>query len=245
MSIEIQDIQRPSKELIEGLRAIGSATASGELNRLGISNPHLTGITSWTPGKVAVGPAITLQFMPKREDVYGGDEYNNQERQLHRHALYHAQAGDIVVVDARGSLDSGVFGDMMLTYFKGRGGLGVVIDGCIRDYPKAKQLDLGLWLKGTTPNFHTQTTLFPHAVNVPIACGNTLVKPGDLIIADDDGAVVVPIQLAPALLEKASHHNEWEEFSRLRLSQGGDLRKYYPLTDEGRLEYEEWLKTQG
>jgi regulator of RNase E activity RraA len=243
--VEIQDIQRPPKELIEGLQAIGSATASGELNRLGISNPHLVGITSWTPGKVAVGPAITLQFMPKREDVYGGDEYNNAERQLHRHALYHAQAGDIVVVDARGSLDSGVFGDMMLTYFKGRGGLGVVIDGCIRDYPKAKQLDLGLWLKGTTPNFHTQTTIFPHAVNVPIACGNTLVKPGDLIIADDDGAVVVPIQLAPALLERASHHNEWEDFSRLRLSQGGDLRKYYPLTDEGRVEYEAWLKTQG
>lgn len=245
MSIQGQEIQRPSKELIEGLKEIGSATAAGELYRLGIRDPHLRGITNWTPGKVAVGPAITLQFMPKREDQYGADEYADPEKQLHRHALYHVQAGDIVVVDARGHLGSGVFGDMMLTYFKGRGGLGVVIDGCIRDYPKAKELGIGLWLKGTTPNFHTQTDLFPYAVNVPIACADTLVLPGDLIVADDDGVVVVPIAMAQALVEKASHHNEWEEFSRKRLSEGGDLRLYYPLSEAARPEYEEWKKAQG
>jgi regulator of RNase E activity RraA len=149
-----------------------------------------------------------------------------------------------VVVDARGDLSSGVFGEMMLTYFKGAGGAGVVIDGCIRDFPKAKDLGLGLWLKGTTPNFHTQTNLFPFAVNVPIACNNVLVMPGDLIVADDDGAVVVPIKLAPELLNKASEHVEWEEFSQMRLSQGGHLRKYYPLSAEARVEYEEWRKAQ-
>jgi regulator of RNase E activity RraA len=79
---------------------------------------------------------------------------------------------------------------------------------------------------------------------VPIACGDVLVMPGDIIIADDDGAVVVPIALAPELQKKASEHHEWEEFTRLRLAQGGDLRKYYPLNDEARLEYEEWKKTQ-
>jgi regulator of RNase E activity RraA len=159
--------------------------------------------------------------------------------------LYHTQPGDIVVVDARGDLDSGVFGEMMLTYFKGRGGVGVVIDGCIRDYPKVKELELGLWLRGVTPNFHTQTNISPFAVNAPIACGNTLVMPGDIIIADDDGVVVVPIKLAPELLRKASEHAEWEDFSRLRLAQGGDLRKYYPLSEEARAEYEAWRKAQG
>jgi regulator of RNase E activity RraA len=158
--------------------------------------------------------------------------------------LYHTQPGDIVVVDARGDLGSGVFGEMMLTYFKGRGGVGVVIDGCIRDFPKAKDLGLGLWLQGVTPNFHTQTNIFPFAVNVPIACANTLVMPGDIIIADDDGVVVVPITLAPALLETASEHAEWEDFSRMRLAQGGDLRKYYPLSEEARGEYETWRSTQ-
>ena len=243
--LETPDIERPAQELIDGLATIGSATASGELSRLGIRDPHLRGLTAWTPGKAVVGPALTLQFMPKREDLYRVDEYADPERQLHRHVLYHTRPGDIVVVDARGHLGSGVFGEMMLTYFHGRGGLGVVIDGCLRDYPKVKELGLGLWLRGVTPNFHTQTDIVPFAVNVPIACADTLVMPGDIIVADDDGAVVVPAKLAPELLDKASHHAEWEEFSRLRLSEGGDLRKYYPLSEEARAEYEAWRAAQG
>jgi regulator of RNase E activity RraA len=242
--IETPDIVRPPREIIDGLAKIGSATASGELSRLGIRSPHLQGLTSWTPGVAVAGSALTLQFMPKREDVYKVDEYADPERQLHRHVLYHTQPGDVVVVDARGDMASGVFGEMMLTYFKGRGGLAAVIDGCIRDFPKAKHLGLGLWLRGVTPNFHTQTGIFPFAVNVPVACGGVLVLPGDVIIADDDGAVVVPATLAPALLQTASEHAEWEEFSRLRLSQGGDLRKYYPLSEEARGEYEEWRAAQ-
>lgn len=243
--IQTPDIQRPPKELIEGLAHIGSATASGELSRLGIRDPHIRGPRSWTPGKSIVGPALTLQFMPKREDLYKVDEYADPEKQLHRHVLYHTQPGDIVVVDARGDMGSGVFGEMMLTYFKGRGGAGVVIDGCIRDYPHARELGLGLFLRGVTPNFHTQTNIVPFAVNVPVACGDTLVMPGDIIVADDDGVVVVPIALAPQLLAKASEHAEWEDFSRMRLAQGGDLRKYYPLSEEARAEYEAWRKAQG
>ncbi len=240
-----QDIVRPSKEIIDGLAQIGSATASGELSRLGIRDPFMRGPVAWNKGKTVVGPALTLQFMPKREDQYRVDEYADPERQLHRHVLYHTQPGDVVVVDARGDLSSGVFGEMMLTYFKGRGGIGVVIDGCIRDYPHVKQLDLGLWLRGVTPNFHTQTNIFPFAVNVPIACGDVLVIPGDIIVADDDGVVVVPAGMASQLLQKASEHAEWEDFSRLRLSEGGELRKYYPLSEEARAEYEEWRKAQG
>jgi regulator of RNase E activity RraA len=242
--IETPDIQRPPKEIIEGLAHIGSATAAGELSRLGIRDPQIRGPVARVPGKTVVGPALTLQCMPKREDLYRVDEYADPEKQLHRHVLYHTQPGDVVVVDARGDLGSGIFGEMMLTYFKGRGGIGVVIDGCIRDFPKAKDLGLGLWLRGVTPNFHTQTNIFPFAVNVPIACANVLVMPGDIIVADDDGAVVVPISLAPQLLEKASEHAEWEEFSRMRLAEGGDLRKYYPLREDARAEYEEWRKNQ-
>lgn len=242
--IQTPDIKRPAKDLVDGLAKIGSATASGELSRLGIRDPHLRGLSAWTPGKTVVGPALTLQFMPKREDLYRVDEYADPERQLHRHVLYHTQPGDIVVVDARGHMGSGVFGEMMLTYFQGRGGQGVVVDGCIRDYPKIKELDLGLWLRGVTPNFHTQTEIVPFAVNVPIACADTLVEPGDLIVADDDGVVVVPIKLAPELLRKASEHAEWEDFSRQRLAEGGDLRKYYPLSEEARAEYEAWRQAQ-
>ncbi len=244
--VDTSDIQRPPKALIEGLSGIGSATAAGELARLGIRDPHIQGPVARTPGKSVVGPALTLQFMPKREDQYAVDEYADPEKQLHRHALYHTQPGDIIVVDARGDMHSGVFGDMMMTFFQGQGGIGAIVDGCIRDFPKVSEdLEIGLWLKGTTPNFHTQTNIVPFAVNVPIACGDTLVMPGDIIVADDDGATVVPVSLAPELVEKAQTHAEWEVFSRMKLSQGGHLRKYYPLSEEGHAEYEIWKKEQG
>jgi regulator of RNase E activity RraA len=79
---------------------------------------------------------------------------------------------------------------------------------------------------------------------VPVACADTFVAPGDIIIADDDGAVVVPITLAEELARKGTEHSEWEDFSRMRLSQGGDLRRYYPLTDAARPEYEAWREAQ-
>src|SRR5690606_16957021 len=134
-------------------------------------------------------------------------------------------------VDARGDMRSGIFGEMMLAYFKGRGGQGLVIDGCIRDYPNVSQLDLGLWVRGFTPNFHTQTEIMPFAVNVPISCGGVLVMPGDIIIADDDGAIAVPASRAEELAERGSVWHEWEDYSRIKLLEGGDLRRYYPLAE--------------
>jgi regulator of RNase E activity RraA len=233
-------IVRPDKALMDALRDIGAATAAGELTRLGIRSVHMQGPVAWAKGRTVVGPALTLQFMPKREDQYNASEYADPEKQLHRHVLYHTQPGDIVVVDARGDMQSGIFGEMMLTFFKGQGGAGVVIDGCIRDYPHVKELDLPMWLRGVTPNFHTQTGIIPWAVNVPISCGGVLVIPGDIIVADDDGVVVVPAALAPELVKKASEHAEWEVFSRMKLEEGGHLTKYYPLSAEAQKEYEAW-----
>jgi regulator of RNase E activity RraA len=236
------DIKRPSRALVTALAEVGTATASSELYKLGIRDPFIKGPVPFTRGKSIAGPALTLQFMPKREDLYGEDEYSDREKQLHRHVLYHTQPGDIVVVDARGNMASGIFGEMMLTYFAGKGGIGMVIDGCIRDAAKAFTLDLGYWMLGATPNFHTQTTLMPHAVNVPIACGDTFVMPGDIIIADDDGAISVPVDLAEEVLRRGSEHAEWEDFSRLRLADGGDLRRYYPLAPEAEGEFEQWKR---
>ena len=239
--IETHDIARPPRAHVDALREMGAAAATSVLNRLGVRNAHIAGPVAFTPGKAIAGPALTLQFMPKREDLYGEDEYAQPEKQLHRHVLYHTQPGDIVVVDARGDMRSGVFGEMMLTFFKGLGGAGVVIDGCLRDWPHAKTIDLGYWIRGVTPNFHTQTDLMPFAVNGPVACGNVLVMPGDIVVADDDGAVVVPAALAEQVVANARVQHEWEEFSKERLLAGGDLRRYYPLHDDARPEYQAWL----
>src|SRR5262249_8858901 len=242
---DIKDIVRPARALCDALAKIGTATASSELSLMGIRDPQIRGPYPLKSGRSVAGPALTLQCMPKREDLYGAREYANPELQLHRHVLYPAQVGDMVVVDARGDMASGIFGEMMLTFFAGRRGAGVVVDGCIRDSGTARELDLGIWVKGVTPNYHAQTNIIPFAVNVPVACGAALVMPGDVIVADDDGVVVVPVALAPRLVEVASEHAEWEEFSRHRLSQGGDLRKYYPLTEEVQDEYRAWREQQG
>ena len=242
--MDVKDITRPDRALSDRLAEIGAATAASELNRMGLRNTHIRGAVSMRPGKSVAGPALTLQCMPKREDLFEGGEYDNPDLQQHRHVMYPAQAGDMIVVDARGDMDSGIFGEMMLTFFAGRGGQGVVIDGCIRDSGPARQIDLGIWARGATPNYHAQTNIIPYAVNVPIACNNVMVMPGDIIVADDDGAVVVPVALAPKLVEAAGEHAEWEEFSRFRLSQGADLERYYPLTDEVQDEYLVWRDAQ-
>ena len=234
------DITRPSKELIAALEGLGAATVAGTLGHLGIRNPHMRGPVTHSPGKSIVGPALTLQCMPKREDLVDEGEYVDPETQLHRHVLYHVQPGDVVVVDARGDMSSGIFGDMMSTYFKGRGGAGIVIDGCMRDYPNIQRLDLALWVRGFTPNFHIQTDIMPFAVNVPIACGGVTVIPGDIIVADDDGAVCVPVAMAQKVIDMASEHHEWEQFSRAKLLEGGSLQRYYPLHKDAQDEYEAW-----
>jgi len=101
---------------------------------------------------------------------------------------------------------------------------------------------VGLWTTGLTPNFHAQTDIMPFAVNVPISCGGTLVFPGDIVVADDDGAIVVPVKLAQEVIALGGEHHDWEEFSKQRLELGGEMRRYYPLTEEARPEYEEWRR---
>jgi regulator of RNase E activity RraA len=202
----------------------------------------MVGPVTQNKGKSIVGPALTLQFLPQRPDLFSEGEYADPETQLHRHVLYHAEEGDVVVVDARGDMSSGVFGDMMSTYFKGRGGAGIVIDGCMRDWPNVQKLDLALWLRGWTPNYHVQTSIFPNAVNVPIACGGVTVMPGDIIVADDDGVVVLPVAMAEKVIEDSRKHAEWEQFSRMKLMEGAPLQRYYPLHPDAEGEYQEWRK---
>lgn len=239
------DIQRPARHLIEGLRGLGAATIAGTLGHMGFRNPHMTGILPQTRGKSICGPALTLQCLPQRPDLFSEGEYADPETQLHRHVLYHVQEGDVVVVDARGDMRSGIFGDMMSTYFKGRGGAGIIIDGVMRDRPNVDKLDLALWLKGWSPNYHVQTDIYPNAVNVTIACGGVTVVPGDIIVADDDGAVVVPVSMAERVIDDGQKHAEWEEFSRMKLMQGAPLQRYYPLHPDAQDEYQAWRKGRG
>ena len=120
-SFKLLDLLQRTKR--NGREPMVNATISAELKHLaGIEDSFMLGLKTCNPGQSIAGPAITLQFMPIREDYYKDEAENqNVEEQLHRHALYLAEAGDIIVVDARGDLQSGVFGEMMVSYFQGKG----------------------------------------------------------------------------------------------------------------------------
>jgi regulator of RNase E activity RraA len=243
--VNIPKINRPSKAIIDALKDIGTATVAGSLGHSGFRNPHMLGPVTQNPGKTIVGPALTLQFLPQRPDLFSEGEYSDPETQLHRHVLYQVEEGDVVVVDARGDMSSGVFGDMMSTYFRGRKGAGIVIDGVMRDKPNVDKLDLALWLRGWTPNYHVQVSIYPAAVNVPVSCGGVTVIPGDIIMADDDGVVVLPQVMAEKVIEDSKKHAEWEVFSREKLMAGESLRRYYPLHPDAEEEYQAWRKAHG
>ncbi|MDE0142268.1 MAG: hypothetical protein OXI80_11865 [Caldilineaceae bacterium] len=239
-------VTRPQPELIEQLRQVSTATASATMHRFGIRHTFIQGPLPRTPGAKVVGPAVTLAFMPQREDVFSGAAQEGAEKRGALWAVFETvENGDVLVIQAFASRYTGCVGEMLATYFKGRGGAGIVVDGCVRDWPNIQQVGVPLWTVGFTPNYASQAELFPWGLNVPVNISNVLVLPGDAIIADDDGAVVVPRQMIPLVLEHTLEHEEWEVFSRIKLAEGGALSKYYPLNDEGWAEYEEWKKSNG
>ena len=240
---------RPDPDIIRRLSAVGSATASAVMHRLGVRQTFIAGPLPRVAGAKVVGPIVTLQFMPRREDIVwnlaSGAAEEHVEKNTALWAVFETvQAGDVLAVQAFGDLYTGSMGEMLITYFKGRGGAGIVVDGCIRDWPAVQEMGVPLWTRGFTPNFASQGTLFPWAYNVPVALSGVLVIPGDIMIADDDGAVVVPAAMAPLVLRQTREHEDWEEFSRIKLAAGGSIRRYYPLDEIGQAEYEAWRKTK-
>lgn len=233
--------EKPSKHLIEQLKKVSSATASATLHKMGIRRTFIQGPVSRQPGAKVVGAVVTLQFMPQREDIASGlgQEYIEKQSALWA-VLRTIEPGDVLTVQANADPYTGCFGEMLVSYFKERGGVALVVDGYIRDWPHVKDLNLPIWCRGLTPNYASQSGQFPWAYNVPVNVSGVLAMPGDIMLADDDGAVLIPVKVAPMLLQKTLEHEEWEVFSRLRLSQGGSLEKYYPLNEEGRAEYEIW-----
>jgi regulator of RNase E activity RraA len=239
------DFHRPEPQLIEDLRNVSSATTSAMLHQMGIRQTFIQGPTPMQSGKKVVGPVVTLQFMPQREDIASGISQEHAERASALWAVLDAvQPGDVLAIQAYGDPYTGCLGEMLVTYFKGRGGAGILVDGYIRDWPHVQLLEVPLWTRGATPNYASQSSLFPWAYNVPIACSRVLIVPGDILVADDDGAVIIPAQMAPAIITNTLEHEEWEAFSRTRLAEGGSIWKYYPLSEEGRQEYETWKKNQ-
>ena len=255
------EIRRPPAEIIEALSNIGCDSVCSTLDALGVRRNFIEGPIARVPGSKVVGPALTLQFLPMREDRMANfeipgmsaqeakREVEGEESQEKTSALWavllETQPGDVIAVDIRGDRPTGCFGEMLMTYFKAHGGAGVVIDGGIRDSRQIfEDLEVPVWSTGVSTGGAGHMNMYPHAFNVPIACGKVLVNPGDIIMADDGGAIVVPPFLAPRIIEIAGARDYKEIFVRQKLREGGDLRRYYPFDEEGQKEYEQWLAQQ-
>lgn len=240
-----EPFRRADAESLRRMEAISAATACAKLHTMGITRTAVQGPTALDTGSRVVGSALTLQFMPQREDIASGHGQEYVERDTALWAVLETvQPGDVLVVQAWGSAFTGCFGDMLVRYFKRRGGAGIVVDGRIRDATRVRRLGVPIWCTGTTPHYASQTDLFPWAYDVPVAAGGVLCLPGDVVVADDDGAVIVPAAKTHELIQDAEDHEDWETFSRMRLEQGARLSDYYPLSANSRAEYELWRDSQ-
>ena len=246
---QTKEIERPPSELVAPFWDFGTAAVSSALREAcGILRAYITGPVAFTPGLKAVGTAITLGFLPKREDIVAAAERGEEEQEAGS-ALWSAviavQEGDVLVVDCRGNMQTGCLGDMLMTSIHAKGGKGLVVDGCVRDTPHARKLGLPLFLRGATPHNAGHFEMYPWNYNVAIGCGGVLVMPGDIIVGDDDGVVVVPPKAAPQVIEYCRQRETREVFERMKLKETGDIEKYYPFNEEGQKEYEKWLEETG
>ncbi len=224
-------------ETLAKLRQVSSATVTHDLMRMGYRNTYMHCVRPLQPGYRAFGRAVTLRYLPFREDVGNreqtpeGRESNNQRR-----AIESVENGDILVIDARGDTRAGVLGDVLTARLRYRGAAGVVTDGAVRDSAAIREMGFPVFCAGAhgavSPSIHWAPDF-----NTPIQCGGVLVLPGDYILADDDGVVVIPAVAAAEVAERAWEHERQDAFSRQKVEAGEPISRAYPLGPELLQEY--------
>ncbi len=185
-------IHRPSKEVIEEFTGLPVANIADNMNRMSCINAHIRPINE-VP---LLGPAFTIKTRP-------GDNLL-----LHK-ALDLAEPGDILVVDAQGDISNSIMGELMVRWAKKRGIAGFVIDGAIRDVGALKNLGIAIYAAGVTPAGPYKDG--PGEINVPVSCGGVVIHPGDILVGDEDGLVVIKPQDAVELLQKTKTKNLAEQ----------------------------------
>lgn len=231
-------------EVITRLRTTSTATIATLLFKHGIRNGFVQGVTRLGGQKPRmVGPAFTLRYIAAREDTDQLSVFTDPQHPQ-RQAIEQCPDGHVLVMDCRQDSSAASAGSLLLRRLQVRGAAGAVTDGGIRDFDEVASLDMPVYSAG--PCALTNLTKH-HAVdlNVAISCGTCPVYPGDIVVADGDGVMVIPRGLAAQIAQEAGAMELYETFVREQINAGAPIIGLYPATDPDNLEkFEAWKATR-
>jgi regulator of RNase E activity RraA len=224
------------------LESISTATLTTVLLKKGLRNVWIRGAFPKQPGqKRVVGPAVTLRFVPAREDLATPASWGSP---ISTRAAIEAMAqGDVAVAGAMGVTDAGIFGDILCARMAYRKVGALITDGVMRDMEGVLATGLPVWCAGAAAPASVAGLTFVNW-NEPVGCGGVAVFPGDIISADGDGAVVIPKALLAEVTEQAIEQERHEGWVIGEVRKGTPLPGLYPANAENRARYEAWRKDQ-
>ena len=218
-----------------------TASLTAQLIKRGLRTRAISNIAPVNPDTPRMfGPAYTLRYIPMREDLATGAamaDPNNPQRK----AIEVVPAGHVLVVDAYGGMDiSGTFGDILVARLRVRGVAGIVSDGPMRDIAELRKMDFPVFARGNAapPSY---ASMLAADAQVPIGCGGVAVFPGDIVIADPDGVVVLPAAIAEDIARDAVEQDRLEAYVRQRVESGDSIVGVYPPNEETKAAYQAWL----
>lgn len=234
-----------SFQTTELLRHVSVATLCTQLFKRGFRNVFIQGIARLTDpsGGNLVGPAFTMRNIPAREDLDQITAFDNPEHPQ-RKGIESVPPGHVLVIDCRGETRVASGGQILTTRLKVRGAAGLVSDGPVRDSGPISEMDFPVYCAGGSAPLNL---IHHHAIdlNVPIGCGGVAVYPGDIMVGDDEGVVVIPRHLADEVARDAAEQEKMEAFILERIEQGAALPGTYPPNALTRAAFEAWRKERG
>ena len=227
------------------LMGVSTATLSTALFKRGLRNQFLQNVRPVAPkGRNMVGQAFTLRYIPAREDLNTIDVFRNPDHPQ-RVAIETCPPGQVLVMDSRKDARAATAGGILVTRLMMRGGAGIVTDGGFRDSPEIAGLDIHAYhQRASAP---TNITLHQAIeINVPIGCGDVPVWPGDVMVGDDEGVIVIPAHLANEIAAEAVEMTAFEDFVTGEVKAGKSVIGLYPPTKEqSKLDFEAWRHKTG
>ena len=225
-----------SDDAVAALRQVSTATLTVQLTRRGIQTTFLTGLRPTRSDLSMVGYARTLRYVAIRADVREAMKPGDDAQ---KRAVESISPGDVLVMEARGDTGAGTIGDILAARVLARGGAGIVTDGGVRDTPGVADLDIPTYYRAANASSLWNAHI-PLDLDVPITCAGVLVMPGDVIVGDAEGVVVLPFALAEEIAHAALEVEQREAFALERVKAGESFRGLYPLSEERRPDYENW-----